>query len=87
MVDFFVKRNSRERLALLRDESAWQQIRYEYHGYICVDVPSAYIPVIDDSKSDETCYDPTEPTGALTSLHFVGSSHAEGLPFVVEVVI
>ena len=84
LIDFFVKRNSRERLALFRDESAWQQIRYEYHGYICVDVPSAYIPVIDESKSDETCYDPTEPTGALTSLHFVGSSHAEGLPFIVR---
>jgi len=84
LVDFFVKRNSRERLALFRDESAWQQIRYEYHGYICVDVPSAYIPVIDERKSDEVCYDPSEPTGGLTSLHFVGSSHTEDLPFIVR---
>ena len=47
-------------------------------------MPSAYIPVIYKNKSDETCYDPTEPTGGLTSRHFIGSSHTEDLPFVVE---
>ena len=38
MVTFFRRRNALERLALMRDENDWQEIRYKYHGYICVDI-------------------------------------------------
>ena len=72
MVTFFRRRNALERLALMRDENDWQEIRYKYHGYICVDIPDAYIPKIDDDK--DTCYNRTEPAGGLTSMHFLGSS-------------
>ena len=72
MVTFFRRRNALERLALMRDESDWQTIRYKYHGYICVDIPDAYIPKI--SVDDEVCYDPAEPAGGLTLKHFLGES-------------
>ena len=73
-----------ERLALLRNENAWQQIRYKYHWWICVDIPEAYVPVIGEAYKDTTCYDPSQPSGSLTPKHFVGASHATDLPFAVE---
>ena len=84
VVDFFRRRNALERLALLRNENAWQQIRYKYHGWICVDIPEAYVPVIGEAYKDTTCYDPSQPSGSLTPKHFVGASHATDLPFAVE---
>ena len=78
MVTFFRRRNALERLALMRDENDWQEIRYKYHGYICVDIPDTYIPKIDDDK--DTCYDPAEPTGGLTSKHFLGASTSQENP-------
>ena len=75
MVTFFRRRNALERLALMRAENDWQEIRYKYHGYICVDIPDTYIPKIDDDK--DTCYNRTEPAGGLTSKHFLGSSTSQ----------
>ena len=51
----------------------------KYHGYVCVDIPDAYIPKIDDDN--DKCYDETEPTGGLTSKHFLGSSTSSENPF------
>jgi hypothetical protein len=78
MMTFFRRRNALERLALMRDENDWQEIRYKYHGYICVDIPDAYIPKIDDD--DDKCYDPAEPAGGLTSKHFLGTSSSDENP-------
>jgi hypothetical protein len=78
MVTFFRRRNALERLALMRDDNDWQQIRYKYHGYICVDIPDAYIPKIDGD--DDKCYDPAEPAGGLTSNHFLGTSTSQVNP-------
>ena len=72
VVTFFRRRNALERLALMRDNSDWQQIRYKYHGYICVDIPDAYIPKIADDL--DTCYDTNEPEGGLSKKHFLGTS-------------
>ena len=79
VVDFFRRRNALERLALMRDENAWQQIRFKYHGWICVDVPD--IPVISAAYKSAMCYDENRPSGSLTPDHFVGISHAVDLPF------
>ena len=68
VVTFFDNRDALERLALMRDESEWQQIRYKYHGYICVDIP--FVPRI--NKTDDMCVDPTEPPGGLSKEHFLG---------------
>ena len=81
MVTFFRRRNALERLALMRDENDWQEIRYKYHGYICVDIPD--IPKIDDDK--DTCYDPKEPKGGLTKKHFVGTSTSDVNPIRADI--
>ena len=60
MVTFFRRRNALERLALMREGNDWSQIRYKYHGYICVDIPDAYIPKI--ANDGDICYDDSEPT-------------------------
>jgi len=76
MVTFFKRRNALERLAAMRNSSDWVQIRYNYHGFICVDIPDQYIPKVEDK--DELCYDPkTAATSrGLTSKHFLGQSSA-----------
>ena len=79
MVTFFRRRNALERLALMRDDNDWQEIRYKYHGYICVDIPDAYIPRIDDEHNK--CYDPAQPAGGLKTKHFLGTSTSENNPF------
>ena len=53
MLHFFRRRNTLERLALMRDEADWQSIRYKYHGFICVELVG--IPRIADEN--ELCYD------------------------------
>ena len=78
VVTFFRRRNALERLALMRDDSDWQQIRYKYHGYICVDIPDAYIPKIADDL--DTCYDVNEPDGGLSKKHFLGTSTSDVNP-------
>jgi hypothetical protein len=78
VVTFFRRRNALERLALMRDDSDWQQIRYKYHGYICVDIPDAYIPKIADDL--DTCYDTNEPEGGLSKKHFLGTSNSDVNP-------
>ena len=69
---FFRRRNNLERLALMRLENDWQEIRYKYHGYICVEIPDADIPKID--ADDDMCYDTAEPEGGLSWNHFIGQS-------------
>ena len=76
-VTFFSRRNALERLALMRDHNDWQQIRYNYHGYICVDIPDAYIPKI--ARDDDTCYDSSEPSGGLSKKHFLGTSTSSAI--------
>ena len=76
-VTFFRRRNALERLALMRDHNDWQQIRYKYHGYICVDIPDAYIPKI--ARDDDTCYDSSEPSGGLSKKHFLGTSMSSAI--------
>ena len=78
MVTFFRRRNALERLALMREGNDWSQIRYKYHGYICVDIPDAYIPKI--ANDGDICYDDSEPTGGLTSKHFLGTSTSQQNP-------
>ena len=73
MLHFFRRRNTLERLALMRDEADWQSIRYKYHGFICVELVG--IPRIADEN--ELCYDPSEPEGGIQSVHFIGSSQSE----------
>jgi hypothetical protein len=72
MLHFFRRRNTLERLALMRDNSDWQSIRYKYHGFVCVEVVN--IPIIADE--DDVCYNSTEPAGALHAVHFLGSSQS-----------
>jgi len=83
MVTFFRRRDALERLALMRDNNDWQQIRYKYHGYICVDIPDAFIPKI--SSASDTCRDPAEPAGGLTSKHFLGTGTAASNLFALRV--
>ena len=52
MLHFFRRRNTLERLALMRDNSDWQSIRYKYHGFVCVEVVN--IPIIADEN--DVCY-------------------------------
>ena len=73
MLHFFRRRNTLERLALMRDEADWQSIRYKYHGFICVELVG--IPRIADEN--ELCYDPSEPEGGIQGVHFIGSSQSE----------
>jgi len=73
MLHFFRRRNTLERLALMRDEADWQSIRYKYHGFICVELVG--IPRIADEN--DLCYDPSEPEGGIQGVHFIGSSQSE----------
>ena len=73
MLHFFRRRNTLERLALMRDEADWQSIRYKYHGFICVQLVG--IPRIADEN--DLCYDPSEPEGGIQGVHFIGSSQSE----------
>jgi hypothetical protein len=70
VVNFFRNRNSLERIAMLRNDYKFKQVRYNYHGYICAEILS--IPVID--SEDNVCYDEKEPRGGLLLKHFIGSS-------------
>lgn len=78
MVTFFRRRNALERLAAMRNSSDWVQIRYNYHGFICVDISEQYIPKIENKN--EVCYDQTgDSSGGLTLKHFLGISLSEDL--------
>ena len=82
MLKYFRARDTLVRSVPMLAEHDFVQIRYKYHGYICVEVLD--IPKIEDDE--ETCYDPQEPTGGLTRRHFLGSSEYFGssIPDVVN---
>ena len=82
MLKYFRARDTLVRSVPMLAEHDFVQIRYKYHGYICVEVLD--IPKIDDDE--ETCYDPREPKGGLTRRHFLGSSEYFGssIPDVVD---
>lgn len=75
-VDYFRTREIQERLADMRLRNSWTQVRYKYHGFICVEILD--IPIITDAN--EKCYIEAEPAGGLTSKHFLGTSSSDALP-------
>jgi len=78
VITFFRRRNALERLALIRDNNDFVQIRYKYHGYICIEIKD--IPVIADQN--EKCLDDSI-TGGLTTKHFLGvTNNDEALPTI-----
>jgi len=82
VVTFFRRRNALERLVLMREYNDWQQIRYKYHGYICVEIPQSIIPKITDDH--ETCYKGEENDGGLKKAHFIGTSSSGSNPLASE---
>lgn len=73
MRQFFRNRNSLERLALMRDEFAWNSIRYKYHGYICAQIMDIPRIKTDNELRPETCVG-NSTSGMLTEKHLLGSS-------------
>ena len=72
MLHFFRRRNTLERLALMRDHPDWQSLRYKYHGFICVQIVD--VPRIHDANA--VCYNSSEPVGGIMSKHFIGASES-----------
>ena len=80
VVTFFRNRAGLERLALMQKNNDWYQIRYKYHGYICVDVKTStgtfgdkQLLKVEDPH--EMCLDLGERTpGSLRTEHLIGES-------------
>ena len=68
-VQYFRARNALERLAPLRTENIWWEVRYKFHGYMCAEIMD--IPRIQSDSN--ICYVENEELG-LKRAHFLGSS-------------
>ena len=71
ILTYFRRRNTLERLALMRNDNLWSQIRYRYHGYIC-----AYISNIAKISNDQdVCLGDND--GQLKAEHFLGETSVQ----------
>ena len=80
VVTFFRNRAGLERLALMLNNNDWYQIRYKYHGFICVDIKTSTGTFGDKQllkvkDPHEMCLDLGERTpGSLRTEHLIGES-------------
>ena len=84
VLDFFRNRAGLERLALMRSNNDWFQVRYKYHGWICIDVRAGTgnfgdeeLPKI--ASEHDLCLD-TKTVGGLAPVHFLGETSVETDP-------
>ena len=76
ILSYFRDRDASNRFASFQNDQATQKVRYEYHGFICVDIKD--IAAIDSRRDTEVCLDEDESVGSLTVHHLIGETTTKG---------